>query len=437
MATRTKRIYVYRQTPLTGALETAGLFEHNSKEESRSFTYLESYANNVESQTIDPINLPIQPGEQRPYLATRYGGLHDVLRDGSPDGWGQYLLCEFMGVKHNATDLEFFLNSRNTDRWGALAFGTDITPPNRLQLNPTPPSIDLMIAELDAMEEAKPAVDQKLRNRLQQCSLGGARPKATWQDQDGVCWIVKPRSLHDYEETPVIEYFSQSWASLVGIRAAETKLFSAPGGKHAALVKRFDRVNGVRQMCLSAASIMQYDYPGPPVKGALPPSYPYLAAKLHDIGVPTIDRQELFARMVFNALCGNDDDHTRNHAIVFCPKENGWRLSPAYDIAPAYDDRVHYLSMGTSLSDKAISRENFLSNFMHFGFDSKASAAQRIAEITVLARESFKEVSSMLSQSTKAMATTQLDYICAMLDPGPNQKKPDRWKKFDPKTGPS
>lgn len=436
MAARSKKLYVYRQTPLTGEWEPVGLFEDNAKEGSGSFTYLESYANSGEAQSIDPVNLPIQPGAQKPYLVARYGGLHDVLRDSSPDGWGQYLLCEFMGVKQNATDLEFFLHSRNADRWGALAFGTDITAPNRLQLNPTPPSIDLMIGELAAMEEGRPAVDQKLRNRLQQCSLGGARPKASLQDQDGVCWIVKPRPLHDYEETPVIEYFCQSWASLVGIRAAETKLFSTPQGKHAALVKRFDRVNGLHQMCLSAASIMEYDYPGPPIKGALPPSYPHLASRLHDIGVPTIDRQELFTRMVFNALCGNDDDHTRNHAIVFCPKEGIWRLSPAYDIVPGYYDKVQYLSMGTTLSDKAISRENFLANFMYFGFDSNATAAQRLEEITVLAREAFREVSSVLSESTKSMATAQLDYICAILDAEPNQKQPDRGKKCDPKQGP-
>lgn len=436
MAARSKKLYVYRQAPLTGAWETVGLFEHNATEESGSFTYLEAYANSGEAQSIDPVNLAIQPGTQKPYLARRYGGLHDVLRDSSPDGWGQYLLCEFMGVKQNATDLEFFIHSRNTDRWGALAFGTNITPPIYLQESPTPPSIDLLVDELAAMEEGKSALDQRLRNRPQECSLGGARPKASLQDQDGVWWITKPRSRHDRAETPVIEYFSQTWASLIGIKVAETRLLSVSGGKHAALVRRFDRVNGVRQMCLSAASIMQYDYPGPPTQGALPPSYPHLASRMRDIGVPTIDRQELFARMVFNALCGNDDDHTRNHAIVFCPKEGIWRLSPAYDIVPGYYDKVRYLSMGTSLVDKAITLDNFLSNFMHFGFDSKPTAAQRIKEITVLAREAFKEVSSVLSQSTRAMAAAQLDFISTILDAEPAQKKPESWKNSNPKQGP-
>ena len=42
--------------------------------------------------------------------------------------------------------------------------------------------------------------------------------------------------------------------------------------------------------------------------------------------------RELFARLVFNILCGNTDDHARNHAAFW----DGERLSltPAYDICP-------------------------------------------------------------------------------------------------------
>jgi len=42
--------------------------------------------------------------------------------------------------------------------------------------------------------------------------------------------------------------------------------------------------------------------------------------------------RELFGRLVFNILCGNTDDHARNHAAFW----DGARLSltPAYDICP-------------------------------------------------------------------------------------------------------
>ena len=41
---------------------------------------------------------------------------------------------------------------------------------------------------------------------------------------------------------------------------------------------------------------------------------------------------ELFGRMVFNILCGNTDDHARNHAAFWDGK--ALTLTPAYDICP-------------------------------------------------------------------------------------------------------
>jgi serine/threonine-protein kinase HipA len=48
-------------------------------------------------------------------------------------------------------------------------------------------------------------------------------------------------------------------------------------------------------------------------------------------GGPVEDRIELFGRMVFNAVCGNDDDHVRNHAIFYNAERRCWRLAPAFD----------------------------------------------------------------------------------------------------------
>ena len=44
------------------------------------------------------------------------------------------------------------------------------------------------------------------------------------------------------------------------------------------------------------------------------------------------DREELFRRMLFNVLCGNRDDHLKNHALLY--DAGGWRLSPAFDVVP-------------------------------------------------------------------------------------------------------
>ena len=42
--------------------------------------------------------------------------------------------------------------------------------------------------------------------------------------------------------------------------------------------------------------------------------------------------QELFSRLVFNILCGNTDDHARNHAAFWDGR--ALSLTPAYDICP-------------------------------------------------------------------------------------------------------
>ena len=52
----------------------------------------------------------------------------------------------------------------------------------------------------------------------------------------------------------------------------------------------------------------------------------------HKFSNPKDNLTELFKRLVFNILCGNTDDHARNHAAFW----DGVSLSltPAYDICP-------------------------------------------------------------------------------------------------------
>ena len=61
----------------------------------------------------------------------------------------------------------------------------------------------------------------------------------------------------------------------------------------------------------------------------------------------TKDHQQVvqqFRRMVFNVLCGNRDDHVRNHSFLYDDKK-GWKLSPAYDLTPTPEKSEHALSI--------------------------------------------------------------------------------------------
>jgi serine/threonine-protein kinase HipA len=49
----------------------------------------------------------------------------------------------------------------------------------------------------------------------------------------------------------------------------------------------------------------------------------------------TADLEQLWRRIVFNIAISNTDDHYRNHGFII--RNNGWYLSPAYDINPSTD----------------------------------------------------------------------------------------------------
>ena len=68
-------------------------------------------------------------------------------------------------------------------------------------------------------------------------------------------------------------------------------------------------------------------------------------------------QRELFRRMAFNAVCGNGDDHPRNHGLIH--SDGGWRLSPAFDIAP-YITFSRTLAMAVNKAGQSEARADLL-----------------------------------------------------------------------------
>lgn len=100
------------------------------------------------------------------------------------------------------------------------------------------------------------------------------------------------------------------------------------GYEHVVLTRRFDRVVDARLHALSANTLL--------MKGR--EAYCALAeiCRSHGPGDVTFlesQRREIFARMIFNMLIDNTDDHAKNHAFLRRP-EGGLELSKAYDIPP-------------------------------------------------------------------------------------------------------
>ena len=70
---------------------------------------------------------------------------------------------------------------------------------------------------------------------------------------------------------------------------------------------------------------------------------------------PKADMEALWRRMVFNILISNTDDHLRNHGFLY-EGQQGWRLSPAYDMNPVpIDIKPRVLSTAINEDDNTAS----------------------------------------------------------------------------------
>jgi serine/threonine-protein kinase HipA len=162
--------------------------------------------------------------------------------------------------------------------------------------------------------------------------MGGARPKATVEDSDGL-WIAKFNRLDDRWNNARVEHAMLVLARSCGLTVADSRLV-AIGARDVLLIKRFDREKApdgyYRARMVSALTLLRAE---DTLQSRDKWSYVLLAEELRRVSSePRKDAAELFRRMCFNALISNIDDHPRNHAVL--AKAQDWKLSPAYDLTP-------------------------------------------------------------------------------------------------------
>lgn len=118
-------------------------------------------------------------------------------------------------------------------------------------------------------------------------------------------------------------------ARRAGLDVAPVALTAALG-KDVLLVQRFDRPgNGRRRAMVSALTILELDE----FTGARYASYAELADVIRArFTEPQRTLRELFSRITFNILVGNNDDHSRNQAAFW--DGSMLTLTPGYDITP-------------------------------------------------------------------------------------------------------
>lgn len=309
---------------------------------------------------------PIDPDIQL-YAGRQYPGDREfgVFSDSCPDRWGRALIDRRERILSNQEnrkpkklhESDYLLGVFDETRMGALRFKSDKDGPFLSDDAETaaPPWSTLRSLEEASrrFEEDDNFLNDKWLKQLLKpgSSLGGARPKANIQDQYGNLWIAKFPSKHDEWNTGAWEKVVHDLARMCGLNVPESKLetFSKLGSTF--LVKRFDR-DGKRRIHFASAMTMLHKIDGADADEGS--SYLELVSFLKAYGSsPKKDIAELWKRIVFNMAVTNTDDHLRNHGFIL--SENGWNLSPLYDVNPVpYGDE---LSLNVNSSDNRISLE--------------------------------------------------------------------------------
>jgi len=296
-----------------------------------AFNYGRSYLERNDARPLYLPELPLKRGALEPLPGLSMAG---CLRDGAPDAWGRrVVLNRLFGARGRNTDpgdideLTYLLNS-GSDRPGALDFQR--SPAEYMPRQPQGASLEALLeaaALVEAGRSLPPALDQAL---FHGSSLGGARPKAEIESGNRK-YIAKFSSSTDSYNVVKAEYVAMRLAACLGLQVARVHLEQA-AGRDVLLVERFDREktpNGwTRKAMVSALTMLELDE-----MMARYASYETLAEIVrHRFTEPSETLKELFARLVFNVLCGNTDDHARNHAAFW--DGHSLSLTPAYDLCP-------------------------------------------------------------------------------------------------------
>lgn len=294
-----------------------------------TFTYGRSYLARDDAMPLYLPELPLVRGPQKPPTPGMLAA--GCIRDAAPDSWGQRIILHRLRGRAAPDDdtaqlrLLTYLLEAGSDRIGALDLQQH---PDRYEPRGVITSLEEVITAADRLQRGEAFTPELERALLPGSSVGGARPKALLHDR-GRPLIAKFSSPTDTFPWIAAEAVGMELARRAGLQVAATELTSSLG-HDVLLVDRFDRVPGTghRKMVVSGLTLLALDE-----MQVRHGSYADLADVIRrQFTDPKETLAELFARIVFNVLVGNTDDHPRNHAALW--DGAAATLSPAYDVCP-------------------------------------------------------------------------------------------------------
>ena len=366
-----------------------------------SFEYNKEWITSKEQMLLDP-DISWYSGTQYPNSKENFG----VFMDSMPDTWGRKLMIRRAAQKareqgntaRTLYDIDFLLGVHDESRMGALRFKLNREGPflDDNKAYPTPHwsnirELQHAAAIIESDDDSEDAGKWLAILIAPGSSLGGARPKANILDKDNHPWIAKFPAHADTIDKAAWEYVAYKLALAAGIDMAESRIEKVSGKYHTFFTKRFDRLNGERVHFASAMTMTGNNEDT--IKDD-PPSYLDLAEFIQYSGSDNqSDLHQLWKRIVFNIAISNTDDHLRNHGFIL--KENGWRLSPAYDINPSIDKEE--LALNIDMSDSSLSFQ--LAKSVGELFQLNNQQMDDIINEVMTARQKWKKIAGQIGIS--------------------------------------
>jgi len=391
-----QKIWVYADWQFLDGARLMGILtpQHIRGKEIFSFEYNDNWiTSSGQALFLDP-NLSMYKGKQ--YLPEEHHNF-GLFLDSSPDRWGRLLMRrrEAWSAKKEERDertlfeSDFLLGVFDGTRMGGLRFkleeGGDFL--NNQKKMAAPPWTSIRELEYASLQLERDDVvnDPEYAKWLNLLidpgsSLGGARPKASVTDEKGNLWIAKFPSAKDDKDAGAWEMVIHQLAANCGIEVPEAKIQQFSSKQHTFLTKRFDRIQQQRIHFASAMTLLGLQ-DGVDYKDGI--SYLNLAEFIiQQSASAKEDLEQLWRRILFNILVSNTDDHLRNHGFILT--NQGWRLSPAYDMNP------NEMGNGLTLNISENSNELDISVVMHTAiyYQVKVDTANKILQ------EMLKEIAN-------------------------------------------
>ena len=333
-----------------------------------------------------------------PYKARQYlpldKNIFGIFSDTMPDRWGRLLLNRKNKDK-TLTEFDYLLGVNDKTRMGALRFSLlengEYLSNDEQSVPPIEHIKDLEYAALQ-LENDDEYDDKWLLQLISPgSSLGGARGKANILESDNSLWIAKFPSKNDEYDVGLFEKVAYDLAKLCDINVMPNKLLKLSEYGHTLLVKRFDRINKTRIPFISFMTALGKK------DGDDNTTYLDFISFLKSFGANVKnDLKELFKRIAFNIAISNTDDHLRNHGLLLT--DNGWILSPLYDINP--NPYGKHLSLFINETDSSLSYHTLLTVAKQFNIKDD-EAKQIIDNISNIVINNWEKIASSFGASKK------------------------------------